>query len=277
MRKFDLITSRNNPKIKWVASLSEKKKRNAYSAFFVEGEKLLIEALESSLPVSHVFIRETDAERINKLISNYSTCEKFGDTEIIYVSESVFEKISTEKSPEGVITVIKYLDFFHIIDIIYKEEFFSSPSERVLALCSVRDPGNLGAVIRSAVAFGVDHIVLSQDCADIYNHKTIRAAMGGLFKIKISIVKDFDQFILCAKDNGRRIYAAELNKNAISLPELDMRRSDIFIIGNEGHGIPYEISRLCTSSVYIPISPRTESLNASVAAAMFMWEQNKVN
>ena len=277
MRNGDLITSRNNPKIKWVASLSEKKKRNEYSSFFIEGEKLLIEALEAGLPVTHVFIREPDAERINKLIHNYSTCEKFKNTEIIHVSEGAFDKISTEKSPEGVITVIKHLDFFRIIDIIYKEEFFSSPSERVLALCSVRDPGNLGAVIRSAVAFGVDHIVVSQDCADVYNHKTIRAAMGGLFKIKISIVKDFKEFISCAIDKGRRIYAAELNKNAISLPELDMRRSDIFIIGNEGHGIPDEISKLCTSSIYIPISARTESLNASVAAAMFMWEQSKVN
>ena len=139
----------------------------------------------------------------------------------------------------------------------------------------MRDPGNLGSVIRSAVAFGVDHIVLTADCADIYNPKTVRSAMGSLYRTKVTIVNDFESFISAAKHNGRRVFAAELSENAKSLHEVGLTKGDIVIIGNEGHGISKDISTICSGSVYIPISKKTESLNASVAAAIFMWEQNK--
>jgi TrmH family RNA methyltransferase len=162
------------------------------------------------------------------------------------------------------------------MDIIYKEDFFISKGERVLSLYSLRDPGNLGAVIRSAVAFGVEHIVLSSDSADIYNPKTVRAAMGSLFKVKVSYVRDFASFVEAARTNGRKVYAAELTDSAKSLADVRLSADDIFIIGNEGHGISPEISEKCTASVYIPISDKTESLNASVAASVLMWEQNKL-
>lgn len=273
----EIITSRNNPRVKWAASLSEKKHRGNYGAFIAEGEKLMIEAIGASLPITHFFVLDSESDRIRTVIEKSDNASLYEKSEFIIVTESVFDKISTEKSPNGVITVIKYLDFFRNIDIIYKEEFFLEKSERALALCSLRDPGNLGAVIRSAVAFGVDHIVLSSDCADIYNHKTVRAAMGSMFRIKVSIIKDFSSFIKIAKDCGRNVYAAELNPNAASLRSLNLSSTDIFIIGNEGHGIPSDVSMECTGSVYIPISSKTESLNASVAAAVFMWELSDLN
>ena len=195
---------------------------------------------------------------------------------VICLSEGAFSKISTEKAPQGIISVIKYLDFFRNMDIIYKEDFFISRGERALSLYSLRDPGNLGAVIRSAVAFGVQHIVLSADSADIYNPKTVRAAMGTMFGVKITVVKDFESFVRAAKECGRAVYAAELSYGARSIKEIDLTAEDIFIIGNEGHGIPKEISSACTGSVYIPISEGVESLNASVAASVFMWEQNNL-
>ncbi len=271
----EILSSRNNPLVKWAASLSDKKARSTEKCFMAEGGKLSFEAIKNSLPVTHIFISESARERyLPKILSAFS---EYGDIdcEIIFLSESAFEKISTEKAPEGVITIIKYLDFFNILDIIYKEDFFLSPEERTIALCSVRDPGNLGSVIRSAVAFGVDHIVLSADSADIYNPKTVRSAMGALFGVKVTVVNSLSDFILTSRDCGRRVFAAELSDRACSLSELDICKSDIFMIGNEGHGIPSEISELCTGSIYIPISGKTESLNASVAAAIFMWEQNK--
>ena len=201
--------------------------------------------------------------------------ELYKNTKLICVSDSAFEKISTEKAPQGVIIVIKYLDFFRELDIIYKEDFFLLPTERAIALCSLRDPGNLGAVIRSAVAFGIEHIILSSDSADLYNPKTVRSAMGSLFKIKATYVKDFTSFVRTAKSLGRRVYAAELTDSAVSLSSLDCEKRDIFIIGNEGHGIPAEISAQCNGSIFIPISPFTESLNAAVAASILIWEQSK--
>jgi tRNA G18 (ribose-2'-O)-methylase SpoU len=99
--------------------------------------------------------------------------------------------------------------------------------------------------------------------------------MGSLFKVKITVVGDVGSFIEAAKANGKRVFAAELTDNARSIRDISLTSDDIFMIGNEGHGIPTEISSICSGSVYIPISDKTESLNASVAAAVFMWEQNK--
>ena len=161
------------------------------------------------------------------------------------------------------------------MDIIYKEEFYFSDTDRMIILCSLRDPGNLGSVIRSAVAFGINHIILTADSADLYNPKTVRSAMGSLFRVKASIVSDLSAFIGLLQGAGRRVYAAELTDSASSLSELGIKGRDVVIIGNEGHGIPMEISERADGSVYIPISQNTESLNASVAAGILMWEQSK--
>ena len=271
----EVISSRNNPTVKWAASLSDKKGRDASKSFIVEGKKLVFEALENFLPITHIFVAESKKNVYIPEIMRFFK-EKFLDsTKISVVLDSVFEKISTEKAPQGIISVIKYLDFFSELDIIYKEDFFLRSDDRAVVLSSVRDPGNLGSVIRSAVAFGAKHIVLSSDSADIYNPKTVRAAMGSLFKVKVTYVKDLKSFVLLAKDMDRRVFAAELSENAKSLSELKILPTDIFIIGNEGHGLDKEISSLATGSIYIPISEKTESLNAAVAAGIFMWEQSK--
>ena len=110
----------------------------------------------------------------------------------------------------------------------------------------------------------------------VYNPKTVRAAMGTMFKVKITTVSDFGSFIESSKACNRRIFAAELSENAKRLNDIGVLTDDIFIIGNEGHGIPADISAKCTGSVYIPISDKAESLNASVAAAVFMWTQNNI-
>ncbi len=271
----DIITSRSNPIVKWAASLSEKKGRSSCRTFIAEGEKLVYEAIEAELPVTHIFISESKRDKLLYKTVALLGSEKYANTEVYILNDSVFDKISTEKAPQGIISAIKYLDFFRDMDIIYKEEFFIKTGERALFLHSVRDPGNLGAIIRSAVAFGIDHIVMSSDSVDVYNPKVIRSAMGSLFKIRISTISDVPSFIYAAQQNGRRMLAAELQENACSLSEIVLSSDDIVVIGNEGHGIPREISLLCDKSVYIPISEKTESLNASVAASIFMWEQSK--
>ncbi len=271
----DIISSRNNSLVKWAASLSNKKSREEEHSFIAEGEKLSLEALTAHLPVSHIFIDENKRFEFMDKISPFLSDEFFADTKVITLSESAFEKISTEMAPQGIICAIKYLDFFNNIDIIYKDEFFLTEKERAIILSSVRDPGNLGSVIRSAVAFGVDHIILTSDSADVYNPKTVRSAMGSLFRVKITKISDIISCIKAMQENGRKVYAAELSDNAISLSEASITCHDAVIIGNEGHGIDKIISEACDGSVYIPISKKTESLNASVAAAVFMWEQSK--
>ena len=271
----EIITSRNNQFVKWASSLSEKKNRKESGYFLAEGVKLTKEALEAGLPVDYLIVSENKRTSVLSAVSEFAEAEKYEKTKFVTVSEGVFEKISTEKAPQGVISVIKHLDFFRDLDIIYKEEFFLKPEEKAIFLFSLRDPSNLGAVIRSSVAFGIDHIILSDDCADIYSPKTVRSAMGSIYRVKVTTVKDVNSFIKAAKENSRRVFAAELSERAVSLHDVGLAGSDIVMIGNEGHGIDPEISALCDGSIYIPISKKTESLNASVAAAIFMWEQSK--
>ena len=271
----EVITSRNNQLVKWATALSDKKNRKESGYFMAEGVKLTKEAFEAGLPVDYCIVSESKKSAAMEFLSPFKNDKKYEKCRVITVSESVFEKISTEKAPQGVISIIKHLDFFRELDIIYKEEFFLQPEEKAIFLFSVRDPSNLGAVIRSSVAFGTDHVILSSDCADIYNPKTVRSAMGSLFRVKVTTVKDVPAFIKAANENSRRVFAAELTDNAVSLSDAAITGSDIVMIGNEGHGIAPEVSMLCNGSVYIPISKKTESLNASVAAAIFMWEQSK--
>ena len=271
----EIITSRNNQFVKWASSLSEKKSRKESGYFLAEGVKLTKEALEASLPVDYLIVSENKKTAVLDAIGDFCNSEKYEKTKIVTVSEGVFEKISTEKAPQGVISVIKHLDFFRDMDIIYKEEFFLKPEEKAIFLFSLRDPSNLGAVIRSSVAFGIDHIIMSADCADIYSPKTVRSAMGSIFRVKVTTVGDVKSFISAAQHNSRRVFAAELSERAVSLHDINLSGSDIVMIGNEGHGIDPDVSALCDGSVYIPISKKTESLNASVAAAIFMWEQSK--
>ena len=271
----EIITSRNNQFVKWASSLSEKKNRKESGYFLAEGVKLTKEALEAGLPVDYLIVSENKRTSVLSAVSEFAEAEKYEKTKFVTVSEGVFEKISTEKAPQGVISVIKHLDFFRDLEIIYKEEFFLKPEEKAIFLFSLRDPSNLGAVIRSSVAFGIDHIILSDDCADIYSPKTVRSAMGSIYRVKVTTVKNLPSFIKAAQENSRRVFAAELSERAVSLHDVGLIGSDIVMIGNEGHGIDPEISALCDGSVYIPISKKTESLNASVAAAIFMWEQSK--
>ena len=271
----EIITSRNNQLVKWAASLADKKNRKESGYFMAEGVKLTKEAFAAGLPVDYCIVTESKKAEMVEFLSTFKGDEKYEKCRVITVSESVFEKISTEKAPQGVISIIKHLDFFCDLDIIYKEEFFLSPEEKAIFLFSVRDPSNLGAVIRSSVAFGTDHVVLSSDCADIYNPKTVRSAMGSLFRVKVTTVKDVPSFIEAANASSRRVFAAELTDIAKSLSDIALEATDIVMIGNEGHGIAPDISARCDGSVYIPISKKTESLNASVAAAIFMWEQSK--
>ena len=258
-----LITSRSNPLIIETASLKEKKYREGSGAFLIEGVKLFDEAVKKKAPIVRVFATE-------KMMDHCSSALKNG--EIITVSDSVFEKLSTEKSPEGIICVAKYIDKFHNINKIYNKEDFEGSERRMLLLSSLRDPGNLGTIIRTASAFGIDEIVLSSDCADIYNPKTVRAAMGTLFTQRISYVPDLADAVRSMNDGGYTTLAAVLDDKAISLTDVNIGKKTAFIIGNEGHGIAPDVIESASGTVYIPMEAGVESLNAAIAASVFMWQ-----
>ena len=273
--KVERITSRKNPLVQWAASLHEKKYREQENAFLVEGFKLFEEGVKSGADIAYVFIEESKYDRYFSAVSKL--LDKCGnrETPICVLGDSCFEKISTEKAPQGIITAIKCLDKSKNIIKINKVEEFLSSTDFCMLLCSVRDPSNLGAVLRSACAFGVTTVILTDDCVDPYQSKVARAAMGALFRVRILYTDAPASFVSAVRAKGRRVLAAELREGANSILDCPVSQKDILVIGNEGHGIPEDVSNACDGSIYIPIGATTESLNASVAASILLWEQSK--
>ena len=271
-----LITSRQNPTVKRVCALLEKKERETSGLFRFDGIKLFLEAVDCGLDIDGVYIKESAWESIcSRASAGLSVLPR---ERIICVSDAVFDKMSEERAPEGIITVAKHIDKFRKIDTIIN---ISVPSadKSVLLVESVRDPGNLGTVIRSAAALGVGRIVMSADCADVYNPKTIRAAMGGLFRADILRidVSLMPEYISRLRESGRRVFAAALDPNALMLGEFETARGDCFVIGNEGHGLSREVIGACDRSVMIPMHEGCESLNAAAASVILMWEMQRAN
>ncbi len=266
------ITGRKNPVVMLASSLSEKKYREKHALMQAEGKKLAEEAFAAGAPITHVLLKEGRSEEYLPLLSAYKENPAYRDTEIFILSEGCFDKVSTEKSPEGIILLIKTLDILKKCNkILY--EVSNQKAQGVLLLSGIRDPGNLGTILRSALAFGCDTVMLSSDCCDVCHPRVARGSMGALFRLSLAEAGDLSSAVKDLRASGRRVFAAELRAGAKSLFEIAHRPEDVFLIGNEGHGIPKELSLLCDGSVYLPISPSSESLNAAIAASILLWER----
>ncbi|MBR3964359.1 MAG: RNA methyltransferase [Clostridia bacterium] len=266
------ISSRQNPYVMRVASLSENKGRAREGLFKFGGFKLFSEAVACGIVIERVILREDAAPRLEGEVRRIMP-----KADICVFSESAFDKVSDEKSPEGIITVAKRIDKITKIATIDNIANLLPPDATVIALESLRDPGNLGTIIRSAAAFGIDTLILSADCADVYNTRTVRGAMGALFSRRILITDDFSALIRKLSEGGRRTLAATLSPDAETLGSAELLRTDCVVIGNEGHGLSDETVRACTNAVIIPMRSGVgvESLNAATAASIFMWELTK--
>ncbi|MBR6708746.1 MAG: RNA methyltransferase [Clostridia bacterium] len=264
------ITSRQNPTVQRAARLDQKKYRDAERLFLVHGLKLSLEAMQCGVEIEEIFV---SLDALGRVRAFFEAAGISLSGRVFLLAEHVFEKISPEKSPDGIICVAKRLDNFHKSITIKKEESVAEAGERLLLLESLRDPGNLGTVLRSAAAFGVDRVMLSADCAELYNPRTLRAAMGAAFKLPTVRVDDISAAIAGLRESGRRVWAAALSDNAQRLDELALEAEDCFLIGNEGHGLSADSIAAADGEVFIPMRPHTESLNAAAAAAVCLWEQ----
>ena len=278
--KTEVITSRQNEAVKYLLSLDDKKGRDETGLFTLDGFKLFEEAVKAGAKIVRIYLNASKEGQFMPLIRTAIREASYEDTQIIRVESSLFERISREKSPQGMITLVKYLDKIqNIIKINKVTSFFQDQGERphgVLLLNGIQDPGNLGAVIRSAVAFGRNRIVLDTDCVDIYHPRVLRAAMGGIFRLSAVYTDDLVAAVEDLRLSGQRVFAAELRDGAVPLQAADINAHDCIVIGNEGHGISSSVSHACNGSVYLPIAPGTESLNAAVAASIFLWEMREV-
>ncbi len=266
----EIITSRQNPLVMLAAGLAERKIRRREGMFRFDGKKLFREALTAHLPLHAVLLREGSADEILDFVRDLSLPD---GVRAVVLPDTLFDRISEEKAPEGVICVSKTLDKIHKIVTINKSAPDRNviPAGKTLLLESVRDPGNLGTIIRSASAFGVKNLVLSADCADLYNPRTIRAAMGTLFSQSIYLTEDLVGVIELLRTRGR-VFAAALCEDAARLGEVRFGENDAALVGNEGHGLSAAALAACSDTLYIPMECGVESLNAGVAASVILWE-----
>jgi TrmH family RNA methyltransferase len=182
------------------------------------------------------------------------------DVPILYVSKEVLKKLSSVESPSKVMAVVN------------KRKVEEKYGEKILILDRIQDPGNLGTIIRSAVAFNINTIVCSPDTVDFYNPKVVRASQGMMFHVPI-MVRNTRNFIKELKDNDYKIVGTKVTNGK------DVRTASIYshfalVIGNEGQGISQEIDELCDEYLYIKMNENCESLNASVAASILLYEIN---
>lgn len=234
-----IISSKDNATVKKITSLGDKKYRKLYGEFIVESVKAVDECIKAGMGISQIICTENLAER-------YPSAQP--------VTEAVFSKISTEKTPQGVLAVVRM-----------PENTLSAPEGNCLLLDKLQDPGNLGTIIRTANAAGYDDIYLV-NCTDPYSPKAIRASMGGVFRVKLheggyeeifAALKDVD--LLCADMDGEDVFSF--------VPKAKF----CLCIGNEGAGLSEEVGSRAAATVRIPMRDTCESLNAAVSAAIAMY------
>ena len=269
-KEQEIITSRQNSLVQLAASLADRKHREREGMFRFDGKKLLIEALEKALPLRAILYRASSAQALQSAITGFALP---AGCRTAVLADALFDRISEEKAPDGVICLSARLDKIHKIITIEKRCALASALQKghTLVLESVRDPGNLGTVIRSAAAFGVGNIVLSADCADIYHPRTIRAAMGALFTKQILVVEDVVDAIQTLATRGK-VFAAALDAGASRLGEVSFGANDAVLVGNEGHGLSPAALAAATDKLFIPMEEGVESLNAGVAASVLLWQ-----
>jgi len=256
---MELITSRSNPLITETAKLKDKKYRNLYRSFLFEGIKLMREAVASKVDIEYVFLTERAAERYTDAAMHEKA---------VLISESVCEKLSENKAPEGIICRAKYIDRLH------KDGLSSEPDSNhpCLILSGLQDPGNLGTIIRTSASLGKKSIIISDDCADIYNPKTLRASMGAIFRSAVYRTDNIVSAIQTVKKQGFDVYATALTEKAMPIQEIKNAKNACFVLGNEGHGLSDSVINACSGTVIIPMEEDAESLNVSSAAAIVLWE-----
>ncbi len=239
------ISSRQNKIVKFASSLKENKFRNEHKMFLMEGIKNLKEALKFG--------------QVQMIFSLHEIQDTPNEIPLYIVTEEVIQKLTKTKNPEGVVFVVKMFD-----------DLFPSRLNKILYLDDIQDPGNMGTIIRTALAFSFDCIFTSSKCVSIYNDKVIAASKGAFFQIPI-IEKDFSQI----KHLGK-VIVSSLNEDSISLSSYKIDdKPFILVLGNEAHGVKKEIIEIADLKIKIPMS-NIDSLNVSVAAGILMFELTKL-
>ena len=239
-----VITSLENKKVKDIVKLQSKKYRDLTNTFVVETEHLVEEA-----------------KRIGIVKELYVVGEEYDEDNVYYVTNEIMMKMSSMESPSKVLAVCNKINSKEII------------GNKILLLDGIQDPGNLGTIIRSSVAFGVDTIILSEDTVDLYNPKVIRATEGMFCHINI-ISMDLEEAISKIKSMGIKVYGTNV-VDGVDVCTITDKKSYALIVGNEGNGVKEKIQEMSDMNLYIPMKDKCESLNVGVACSILLYELGK--
>lgn len=267
MDRFSLkpITSKENKQLKAAAKLIQGKKyRQQQGRFLAEGLRLCGDILRSGLCLRQLFLTQEELERSGAALDGLLDRAE----EAFTLPAELAARLSDTQTPQGVFGV------FDLPQTSSEEASFSG--RRFLLLCSLQDPGNIGTILRSCEAFGVDEVVLSADCPDLYSPKLLRATMGGLFRLRHRVVPDMAAAIRQLQGEGVRVYATALRPDSIPITQVDFSAAPSAVaIGNEGNGLSQQLLDCCDAAVIIPMEGAAESLNAAVAASISIWEMSR--
>ncbi|RKI46669.1 RNA methyltransferase [Clostridium paraputrificum] len=259
------IESKDNNLFKETKKLKERKGRNKSSKYLIEGFRLIEEACKANLPIEYIFIsHRLEENKFEEYLGKYIT----NSMKLYTLKDSLLRELCSTEEPQGVVAVVRMNE----VDLNKEGSFY--------ILCDkVQDPGNLGTIIRTAHAAGVDGVILTKGTVDIYNEKTIRSTMGSMFYIPI-ILEDSDFTITKSLINkGFSLLATSLEGNKDFFKE-DLSGKIIISVGNEGNGVSEEVYSLSDKKVKIPMPGGAESLNVAIATSIVIYEkvrQNQLN
>jgi len=260
----NFITSKGNSNIKLFQKLvSSKKARDEHNMFPLEGMRLVCDAISENLELHCVFIVESYEEKYGEALNLLKN--KNLESLVFYITDELSNKLSDTMNPQGIYAICKKLDKKLNADTILD-------NGKYIILNNLQDPGNIGAIIRTADAVGISGIALTENCCDIYNSKVIRSTMGSLFRMNLWLDCSFDMALDAFKSKGIATYAAVIDTDATSLTECDFSKGTVVVIGNEGNGLPKEIVDLCDNKLTIKMNGNINSLNAAMATGIIMWE-----
>lgn len=253
---MEKITSKNNTIIKDTKKLfTSSKARAEEKRFVLEGARLCFDVLNSVYEPESVFYTENIIKKypseINALISK---CDG-----AYLITEEIAGKLSDTKSPQGIFLTVKMRDGE------------SEINNKAIALDNVQDPSNVGAIIRSAEALGIDSVIVYSGC-DVYNPKAIRASMGSVLRMNIIKTDNLLNLINDLSSDGFATYATVPDERVRRITDIDFSGKVLCVIGNEANGVEESVKSACDGLITIPMLGRAESLNASVAASITMWE-----
>lgn len=265
-----MITSKSNELIKHIKALHQKKYRDEYGEFFVEGMKMVQEAISEGMQICKIVVCE-------EILKESFSFEDAGEYDVEYVNENVFNFISDTKTPQGIMAIIKMPLVTEPIlesDIGNGNGFEEKErlGDTIFALDNLQDPGNLGTIIRTLDCAGINTLLLSEGTVDLYNPKVIRSTMGAIFRVRCFVDLDLKDKLSELKNSGYKVVVTALDAE-ISHYDLDFKEKYVIVIGNEAKGVSKEVQDMADIKVKIPMLGRTESLNASVAASLMAYER----